>query len=446
MQRPWIVEELVGPSSLLRETQLQDANAFPVLKAHRVQKVPRPQYEQLLAAILQSSEDAIIGIALDGSIEMWSRGAERLYGYTASEVTGNSIMTLLPIYEVPAFQAVLGAARTGAMPGSECVERLHKFGAKITVAVRHTVMRDEMGTATSILESGRAVCKLIEDKTPETQLRLLVKQMPVQLWTTDLQLRIASIWGLGFQFGKMHAQNPVGRTIAEYLECPAKNTSLMANHYAALRGESIEFEYKRLDRRTLEIKLEPLRTLSGLIIGCIGVGLDITRRKRTEEQIRHQASHDALTGLANYRELMETLERELRRVGRTGHTFSVLLLDVDNLKRINDRMGHLAGNRALKRVANVLKQQCRAADVGARYGGDEFAVVLIESDEKMAQQVADRIEAATRGDPEGPAISVSIGMAVYPVDGCTAQELLESADQRLYQRKQRAATQQGTTG
>jgi diguanylate cyclase (GGDEF)-like protein len=143
---------------------------------------------------------------------------------------------------------------------------------------------------------------------------------------------------------------------------------------------------------------------------------------------------------------METLERELRRVGRTGHTFSVLLLDVDNLKRINDRMGHLAGNRALKRVANVLKQQCRAADVGARYGGDEFAVVLIESDEKMALQVADRIEAATRGDPEGPAISVSIGMAVYPVDGCTAQELLESADQRLYQRKQRAATQQGTAG
>jgi diguanylate cyclase (GGDEF)-like protein/PAS domain S-box-containing protein len=407
--------------------------------------VPRPQYEQLLVAILQSSEDAIIGIALDGSIEMWSSGAERLYGYTASEVTGNSIMTLLPIYEVAAFQAVLGAARTGAMPGSESVERLHKFGAKITVAVRHTVMRDELGRATSILESGRAVCKLIEDKTPETQLRLLVEQMPVQLWTTDLQLRIASIWGLSFQYGELPAQNPVGRTIAEYLECPAKNTSLMANHYAALRGESIEFEYKRLDR-TLEIKLEPLRTLSGLIIGCIGVGLDITRRKRTEEQIRHQASHDALTGLANYRELMETLERELRRAGRSGHSFSVLLLDVDNLKRINDRMGHLAGNRALKRLGNVLKQQCRATDVGARYGGDEFAVVLIESDEKMALQVAERIEAATKDDPEGPAISVSIGIAVYPVDGCTAQELLESADQRLYRRKQRAATPQGTAG
>jgi diguanylate cyclase (GGDEF)-like protein len=269
--------------------------------------------------------------------------------------------------------------------------------------------------------------------------------MPVQLWTTDQQLRIASIWGSCSPDGELPAQNPVGRTVSEYLECPDKNTTLMANHYAALRGESIEFEYKRLER-TLEIKLEPLRALSGKIIGCIGVGLDITRRKRSEEQIRYQASHDALTGLANYRELMDTLERERRRSGRSGHSFSVLLLDVDNLKRINDRMGHLAGNRALKRLANVLKQQCRATDVGARYGGDEFAVVLIESDEKMALQVAERIEAAMKDDPEGPAISVSIGIAVYPDDGSTAQDLLESADQQLYRRKQKAATQQSTAG
>jgi diguanylate cyclase (GGDEF)-like protein len=109
-------------------------------------------------------------------------------------------------------------------------------------------------------------------------------------------------------------------------------------------------------------------------------------------------------------------------------------------------MGHLAGNRALKRLANVLKQQCRATDVGARYGGDEFAVVLIESDEKMALQVAERIESAMKDDPEGPALSVSIGIAVYPVDGSTAQDLLESADRQLYRRKQKTAAQQSTAG
>ena len=130
----------------------------------------------------------------------------------------------------------------------------------------------------------------------------------------------------------------MGRTVSEYLKCRETNITPTAHHHAALRGESVHFEYKRQDR-VLEIKLEPLRGPSGEIIGCIGVGLDITKRKRTEEQIRYQAAHDALTGLANYREFMDTLERELRRAERSHHSFTVLLLDLDDLKRINDRLG-----------------------------------------------------------------------------------------------------------
>jgi diguanylate cyclase (GGDEF)-like protein len=198
--------------------------------------------------------------------------------------------------------------------------------------------------------------------------------------------------------------------------------------------------------RILEIHLEPLRSPLGEIVGCIGVGLDITQRKRSEEQIRYQATHDALTGLANFREFMDTLERELRRAERSHHSFTILLLDLDDLKRINDRFGHLAGNRALKRLAVVMKGQCRATDLAARYGGDEFAVILIDSDQGMAHQVAQRIEACVRGDQEEPQISVSIGMAVYPTDGRTAQDLLEVADQQLYGRKKRTQSQKVTAG
>ena len=407
--------------------------------------LPSPRCEQVLAAILESAEDAIVGITLDGSIELWSKGAERLYGYTEAEVAGHSAMSLLPIYEVPALQESLCAARDGKLTECETVERLHKFGSKLTVAVRRTTMRDHHGVVTGILESGRALRQNLEDPPREAQLRLLVEQMPLLLWTTDLQLRITSHWGAGSQHSEIHAGDLVGRSVSEYLKCHGPNPTPMAHHYAAVRGESVHFEYKRQDR-VLEIHLEPLRAPSGEVIGCIGVGLDITQRKRSEEQIRYQATHDALTGLANYREFVNTLEHELRRAERSHHSFTVLLLDLDDLKRVNDRLGHLAGNKALKRLAKVMKQQCRGTDLVARYGGDEFAVVLIDSDERMAQHVAQRIETCVREDLEEPPLSVSVGMAVYPGDGRTAQDLLEAADQQLYRRKRKVQSRKVTVG
>lgn len=398
--------------------------------------LPSARTEQLLKAILESSEDAIVGIALDGSIELWSRGAERLYGYAAAEVTGHSLKSLLPIYEVPALQTFLGAARDGKMNWCETVERLHKIGSKLSVAVRRTAMRDERGAVTGILESGQAVRQKADDTTSETQLRLLLEQMPVLLWTTDQQLRITANCGAGVQHSEIEAVGLVGQPVSEYLKCRGTNTTPMAHHYAALRGESVHFEYKRQDR-ILEIHLEPLRDPSGEILGCIGVGFDVTKRKGIEEQSRYQATHDALTGLSNYREFMETLERELRRAERGNDSFTLLLLDLDGLKRINDRLGHLAGNRALKRLAKVMKEQCRSTDLTARYGGDEFGVVLIDSDQSMAEQVAGRIEACVRDGQEEPSFSVSVGMAMYPVDGRTAQNLIEAADQQLYERKRK---------
>ena len=156
--------------------------------------------------------------------------------------------------------------------------------------------------------------------------------------------------------------------------------------------------------------------------------LDVTDRKRSEDEVRHQATHDELTGLANYRQFMETLEQEIRRTERNLRQFTVLLVDLDDLKGINDRLGHLAGNRALKRLAVVLKEQSRGTDLVARYGGDEFGVVLIDSDLGMAQHVVRRIQARLQNEPEEPVLGVSIGVGLFPEDGRNAQELLEVAD------------------
>jgi diguanylate cyclase (GGDEF)-like protein len=181
--------------------------------------------------------------------------------------------------------------------------------------------------------------------------------------------------------------------------------------------------------------LEPLRTACGDINGCLGLGMDITDRKKSEEQAFYQARHDALTGLANYREFVDRLEQEVHRAERSHHSFTVMLVDLDGLKRINDLRGHVAGNRALQRLAAVMNEHCRSTDLAARYGGDEFAVVLIDSDKGMAEQVARRIENGLRSDLNKPAISASIGIGIYPDDGRTAAELIEAADQQLYKYK-----------
>jgi diguanylate cyclase (GGDEF)-like protein len=127
---------------------------------------------------------------------------------------------------------------------------------------------------------------------------------------------------------------------------------------------------------------------------------------------------------------------EIKRSERTAREFALLLFDVDGLKQINDRYGHLIGSHALCRVADVLSF-CRDIDTAARYGGDEFAVVLPETNSEAANQVAQRICDSIGNDGMKPLISVSIGVAVYPHDGERIEALLRKADVAMYTMKAR---------
>jgi diguanylate cyclase (GGDEF)-like protein len=155
-------------------------------------------------------------------------------------------------------------------------------------------------------------------------------------------------------------------------------------------------------------------------------------------RVRTLAISDSLTGLANYRRLVDVLQSELERSGRTNRSFSILLMDLDGLKVINDRYGHLAGSRALCRVGDILRLHCRSIDTAARYGGDEFALVLPETSDLAAQQVAGRIRDRLKTDEEIPRLSLSIGIATFPRCGNSIQQLLESADRALYAMKERS--------
>lgn len=166
---------------------------------------------------------------------------------------------------------------------------------------------------------------------------------------------------------------------------------------------------------------------------------EVSERRRQEEHARALAVSDPLTGLANYRLLVERLDSEMKRYLRDGPPFSVLLLDLDGLKKINDEYGHLVGSLALCRMAEVLLLSCRAIDTAARYGGDEFALVLPGTSSEHARRVAQRISERLREDHETPKLSASIGIAEYPRDGATIEHILSAADKALYDEKHRVA-------
>ena len=194
-------------------------------------------------------------------------------------------------------------------------------------------------------------------------------------------------------------------------------------------------------RQALNTSLLLVQSFVGIVaVTSLALAAEVSERKRADERVQQLVTTDPLTGLANYRRLIEALESEIKRYGRSRRSFAVLLLDLDGLKKINDTHGHLVGSRALCRLAEVLRAHCRAVDTPARYGGDEFAVVLPETGLEQAKQIAIRIRDRIASDGESPAISTSVGAAIFPEDGESIEKLLSAADRALYGMKRRPAT------
>jgi diguanylate cyclase (GGDEF)-like protein/PAS domain S-box-containing protein len=241
---------------------------------------------------------------------------------------------------------------------------------------------------------------------------------------------------------------------------PPDQIALANEHYERLlKGDTgIPAERKRQRRDGSIIYIEAANALIKLPNGrkmVITTVRDITERKKMEAELQkaneayqalhatllEQATRDSLTGLYNRRYFYETIERELARGQRENYPVSVMILDVDLLKEINDSYGHAFGDEALRALSALISVNIRAGDIAYRYGGDEFVIVMPGAEMQIARNRAEMIcrtfnAAPIRNRGEGFSATISVGIALYPEHGATSTELLHCADLALYQAKQ----------
>jgi diguanylate cyclase (GGDEF)-like protein len=246
-------------------------------------------------------------------------------------------------------------------------------------------------------------------------------------------------------FGALASAEPACRTYVAVPICaPAEiGDPLLVDEHALPAGPAtlgVLALYDRVGGGPFDdADLQTLRTFAGQA----GVAV---ANVRIHEEAQRLSLTDPLTGLWNYRYLRESLRREVERASRFGRTLTVLVLDLDHFKEVNDTYGHAAGDTVLGEFARRIRVGLREVDVAFRQGGEEFVVLLPETDAYGGTIVADRLGTAVRdrpvrvdarsgGVPEEVPISVSIGIAVYPEHGGTAQQVLDAADDALYAAK-----------
>jgi diguanylate cyclase (GGDEF)-like protein/putative nucleotidyltransferase with HDIG domain len=230
--------------------------------------------------------------------------------------------------------------------------------------------------------------------------------------------------------------NPAAET--QYLGDPKRVSVLQSALSIPLRGsEGVAGVLSLYLRAKNGFTKDHLRLL---LAACSKLGLSVENALRYE-QAQDTASTDYLTGLSNARSICVHLEQEISRTRRAGHSLAVLLCDLNGFKRVNDRFGHLAGNKLLQVIAAKLKAACREYDQVGRLGGDEFVFVLPEITAATVKELQRRLELAV--EEAGIAVcgekvvTASLGCAFYPADGATTEELLSEADRRMYESKER---------
>lgn len=313
--------KVIGIATLFEnyeETNLKEKAVYELIK-----------YKNNLAAIVESSEDAIISKTLDGIITTWNKAAELIFGYTADEIVGQPMLKLFPADRLDEEEQILSRLKVGQKVDHFQTIRLHKTGKPIHISVT----------------------------------------------------------------------------------------------------------------------VSPVFDIKGMIVGASAIARDITEKLHSESLIWRQANFDTLTDLPNRQFFMERLNNEISHAKHEHDGLTVMFIDLDHFKEVNDSLGHDVGDKLLQAVSKRIRSCFRHSDMLSRFGGDEFVALMPAMSNRadidhMTAKLLEKLNATfTIDDGTDLYVGASIGISIYPVDGQTDQELIKHADQAMYEAKRKGRNQ-----
>ncbi|MEW6133121.1 MAG: EAL domain-containing protein [Pseudomonadota bacterium] len=403
------------------------------------------EYAELVFAALPNG---LAVLSSDFTVLSANRAFLQRFGITEGDAHGRNLFSIIA---ADGLETRLCEVRDGGQVVRELLLEMGLTGESSRTPVRVTITGIRLAEEEEEEEEARLLV-IVEDMTEQARLQQALTESEATLLHAQEVAHIGS-WRLNFDTGVLEWSPEVFRifgvpqgsaiTYETFLACihPDDREMVDAAWQAALRGAPYHVQH-RIDAagetRWVEERAAIEFDSNRRPVKAVGTVQDITERKAAEARIEKLAFYDTLTGLPNRALFLDRLKHELAAAERQGRRLSLLFLDLDRFKEINDTLGHDAGDRVLAEVARLLKRALRAEETLARLSGDEFVVIAADSAD-AASRIAERITRALALpipiNGQSFIVSASIGIAIFPEDGRTAEDLLKHADIAMYRAK-----------
>lgn len=447
-QRHWFVMRVV-PLRGREGTVLVSHTNITELK--RAENAIRKNNELLCSFVRHSPIFAYIKVVTptESRILKASENFLDLLGIPGSELEGKSMAEIFPAE----FAAKITADDWAVVSSGKVLQVDEDFNSRRYTTFKFPISQDGRnllaGYILDITDRHEMEKALRES---EQRYRLLANYANDVIWTTNLEGQLTYVSPAVFPMRGFTPEEAMGQPL-EQAVCPGSRATMQeefGNLFAEIKtgrwppARYFEIEQPRKDGTTVwtEGTARVMYDAAGQPVGLVGVTRDITERKRLQKELRQQAITDDLTGISNRRHFIGLAQGELKRAVRSNRPLALALIDIDHFKHINDTHGHMAGDQVLEVFTKICQKTIRETDLFARFGGDEFVVLLPETNREQAHEIVERVRlalAAARIDLGGQSapITLSAGIASLANTRESLDALLVQADQALYKAKEK---------